>query len=227
MAIDDAPAGRDQAGGIEAERGERPCRLSHEQPLVGPGSACHVAQALDGVHREERYRSVQALPSAAVARDPSGDLELTTIDGEKRTVAEWLTNFHLLVVCLDPYTSESAWVLDTGERILTVFQEADVRVSWLATSDAQGARTFLGPLSRRFLTFADPDRVAVKGMGLERLPALVWLKTDLTIGGAAEGWDPHEWKALCDKLAEVMSWKGPLIPERDDPAAFAGTPAAG
>jgi hypothetical protein len=179
------------------------------------------------VHREERYRSVQALPSAAVARDPSGDLELTTIDGEKRTVEEWLTNFHLLVVCLDPYTSESAWVLDTGERILTVFQEADVRVSWLATSDAQGARTFLGPLSRRFLTFADPDRVAVKGMGLERLPALVWLKTDLTIGGAAEGWDPHEWKALCDKLAEVMSWKGPLIPERDDPAAFAGTPAAG
>ena len=72
-----------------------------------------------------------------------------------------------------------------------------------------------------------PTAVAVKGMGLERLPALVWLKTDLTIGGAAEGWDPHEWKALCDKLAEVMSWKGPLIPERDDPAAFAGTPAAG
>jgi len=27
-------------------------------------------------------------------------------------------------------------------------------------------------------------------------------------------------------LAEVMSWKGPLIPERSDPAAFAGTPAA-
>ncbi len=168
-----------------------------------------------------------ALPSAAVAQNPSGDLDLTTVDDEKRTVAEWLTNFHLLLVCLDPYTSESAWVLDPAERILTVFKEADVRVAWLVTSDADGARTFLGPLARRYLTFADPDRAAVKGMGLERLPALVWLKTDLTIGGASEGWEPGEWKAICDRLAEVMSWKSPLIPERGDPAAFAGTPAAG
>ena len=162
-----------------------------------------------------------------MARDPSGDLELTTIDGERRSVREWLTNFHLLLVCLDPYTSESAWVLDPGERVLSVFSEADCRVAWLATADAEGARTFLGPLSREYLTFADPDRAAVRGMGLERLPALVWLKTDLTIGGAAEGWEPAEWKAICDKLAEVMSWKGPLIPERTDPASFAGTPASG
>jgi len=162
-----------------------------------------------------------------VARDPSGDLELTTVDGERRSVSEWLTNFHLLLVCIDPYTSESAWVLDTADRILAVFAEADCRVAWLVTSDAEGARTFLGPLARRFLTYVDPDRTAVKGMGLEHLPALVWLKTDITIGGAAEGWDPAEWKAVTDNLAEVMSWKGPLIPERGDPAAFAGTPAAG
>jgi len=170
---------------------------------------------------------VQALPSAAVAHDPSGDLVLTTVDGEKRTVSEWLTNFHLLLVCLDPYTSESAWVLHAGDRILSVFKEADCRVAWLVTSDAEGARTFLGPLARRFLTYIDPDRVAVKGMGVDHLPALVWLKTDLTIGGAAEGWEPAEWKSISDNLAEVMSWKGPLIPERGDPAAFAGTPAAG
>ena len=162
-----------------------------------------------------------------MARDPSGDVELTTIDGESRSVREWLTNFHLLLVCLDPYTSESAWVLDPADRILTTFSQADCRVAWLVASDAEGARTFLGPLSRTFLTFADPDRVAVKGMGLEHLPALIWLKTDVTLGGAAEGWDPAEWKAICDNLAEVMSWKGPLIPERGDPAAFAGTPAAG
>ncbi|HMK10791.1 MAG TPA: hypothetical protein VK461_04380 [Acidimicrobiales bacterium] len=162
-----------------------------------------------------------------MARDPSGDLELTTIEGEGRPVSEWLTNFHLLLVCIDPYTSESAWVLDTADRIMAVFAEADCRVAWLVTSDAEGARTFLGPLGRRFLTYVDPDRTAVKGMGLEHLPALVWLKTDITIGGAAEGWEPAEWRNVCDKLAEVMSWKGPLIPERGDPAAFAGTPAAG
>jgi hypothetical protein len=118
-------------------------------------------------------------------------------------------------------------VLDTANRIMAVFSEADCRMAWLVASDAEGARTFLGPLSRQFLTFADPDRAAIKAMQLERLPALVWVKTDLTIGGAAEGWDPAEWRAVCDSLAEVMSWKAPQIPERTDPAAFAGTPAAG
>ncbi len=125
-----------------------------------------------------------------MARDPSGDLELTTVDGESRSVREWLTNFHLLLVCLDPYTSESAWVLDPAERILTVFSQADCRVAWLVASDAEGTRTFLGPLSRTFLTFADPDRVAVKGMGLERLPALVWLKTDITLGARPKAGSP-------------------------------------
>ena len=104
-----------------------------------------------------------------------------------------------------------------GDRILSVFKEADCRVAWLVTSDADGARTFLGPLARQFLTYIDPDRTAVRGMGLDRLPALVWLKTDLTIGGAAEGWEPAEWKTISDNLAEMMSWKGPLIPDRGDP----------
>jgi hypothetical protein len=162
-----------------------------------------------------------------VAHDPSGDLQLAPLEGPPQTVREWLTNFHLLLVCVDPYTSESAWVLDTANRIMAVFSEADCRMAWLVASDGDGARTFLGPLSRRFLTFADPDRTAINAMSLQRLPALIWLKTDLTIGGAAEGWDPAEWKAVCDDLAEVMSWKPPQIPERSDPAAFAGTPAAG
>ena len=170
---------------------------------------------------------MQALPSAAVAHDPSGDLDLTTVDGEKRTVSEWLTNFHLLLVCLDPYTSESAWVLDPADRILSVFS----RPTAVSRGSSPPTRRALARSSARwrgtFLTFTDPDRAAVKGMGLDRLPALVWLKTDLTLGGAAEGWEPAEWKSISDNLAEVMSWKGPLIPERGDPAAFAGTPAAG
>jgi hypothetical protein len=162
-----------------------------------------------------------------VALDPSGDLKLAPLEGPPQTVREWLTNFHLLLVAVDPYTSESAWVLDTARRIMAVFSEADCRMAWLVAGDPDGARTFLGPLSRQFLTFADPDRTAIRAMQLGRLPALVWLKTDLTIGGVAEGWEPAEWKAICDNLAEVMSWKPPQIPERSDPAAFAGTPAAG
>ena len=87
-------------------------------------------------------------------------------------------------------------------------------MAWLVDLRRAGRpRRFLGPLAAEFLTFADPDRVAIRDSGLERLPAFVWLKTDLTIGGAAEGLGPAtSGKALCDKLAEVMSWKAPAHP---------------
>ena len=98
VAVDDAAACGDQPGRVEAERRERARRLPHEQPVIGPRSACHVAQALDGVHRRTLPRvhparsghgavhpaesHVQALPSAAVAHDPSGDLQLTPLEGD-------------------------------------------------------------------------------------------------------------------------------------------------
>ena len=86
---------------------------------------------------------------------------------------------------------------------------------------------FLGPWAEQMLTFADPDREAVKAFGLERLPALVHLGIDGTIAGAAEGWRPAEWRAVTDRLAKMMSWRAPAIPSPRDPAPFAGTPALG
>ncbi len=161
-----------------------------------------------------------------VAEAPA-DLVLDPIQGEGRTLREWVTNFHLLLVAVDPYTNESSWILPTATRILEEFQGADVRVSWLVTADDDDARAFLGPLAERFLTFADPERTAVKALGLQRLPALVHIGTDLTVAGAAEGWHPTEWREICNRLTRLMSWGKVLIPHRGDPAPFEGSPALG
>jgi hypothetical protein len=172
-------------------------------------------------------RTVARATFSAVPADPPGDVVLAPINGEPHTLREWLTTFHLVVVVLDPYTYESAWLIDTAGRILRVFEEADCRVAWLCTCPADDARKFLGPWAEEILTFADPDRAFVKAVELERLPALVHIAQDGTVAGAAEGWDPAEWRAAADNLARVMSWRAPLIPAPGDPVAFPGTPAAG
>ncbi|TML43296.1 MAG: hypothetical protein E6G27_01945 [Actinobacteria bacterium] len=163
-----------------------------------------------------------------MATDPPPQLVLTPIRGKPRTVRELLTTFHLVFVALDPFTNESAWILPTAARILTVFDQADCRVAWLvAGATPEECRMFLGPWAEQMLTFADPDREAVKAFGLERLPALVHLGIDGTIVGAAEGWKPAEWRAVTDRLAKMMSWRAPAIPSPRDPAPFVGTPAPG
>src|SRR4051794_27261627 len=108
-----------------------------------------------------------------MATDPPLDLVLAPLSGEPRTVGAWVTLFNLAVVVVDPYTYESAWILDEAGRILTTYTAADVRVGWVVTGTAAEAKEFLGPWSESLLTFADPDRELVKGLGLETLPALV------------------------------------------------------
>lgn len=160
-----------------------------------------------------------------MASNPPADLVLAPLNGEAKPVREWLTNFHLAFVALDPFTNESAWILETALRILRVFDQADVRVAFVCTGTPEECKLFLGPLTNEILTFADPDRVVVKGFGLERLPAFVHLAMDGTIENAAEGWQPLEWRALADHLAKVTAWRAPLIPAAGDPGPFEGTPA--
>ena len=159
--------------------------------------------------------------------DPPADLTLTPINGSPQPLRAWLTTFPLVLVALDPYTNQSAWVLDTAGRILRIYDQADCRVSWLITCGPDDARRFLGPWAEEILTFADPDRTAVKALGLEALPAFVHLRQDLTIAGAAEGWDPDAWREVAENLSRVTHWNRPVIPAAGDPAAFAGTPALG
>ena len=155
------------------------------------------------------------------------DVELTPIDGEPRPLRAWLTTFHLVLVAVDPFTNESAWLIDTAGRILRTFTGADCRVAWLVTGTSEEARLFLGTWADELLTFADPEREAVKALEVERLPAFVHIDHDLTLVGRAEGWDPEEWRGAAQELATIMSWRAPRIPDVGDPGRFEGTPALG
>lgn len=162
-----------------------------------------------------------------MATDPSPDLQLVPLGGAPLPIKAWLTTFHLVLVVIDPFTNESAWILPTAERLMHVYDDADCRVAWLVTCAPEEAEQFLGPLAKEFLTFVDPDRGVVKGLGLERLPALVHVLPDNTVAGAAEGWNPAEWRAVTERLSRDMGWSRPNIPSARDPRAFEGTPALG
>ena len=165
------------------------------------------------------------LPSHLVAKDPPADLVLTSLGGETRPLSEWLTTFHLATVALDPYTNESAWILPTATRILEELRGSDARVNLLVTAPAVDARAFLGPLVKQFLVFVDDDRSVVKALGLETLPAFVFIRVDNTVPAAAEGWDPAEWRTVAETVAATTAWQPPDIPGLGDPGPFHGTPA--
>lgn len=159
--------------------------------------------------------------------NPPAELSLQPLNGPARTIQEWLTTFHLAVVVIDPYTVESAWVLQAAARILRNFSGAGVRVSFVVTADEADARTFLGPLTDEFLVFVDPDRSVVKALTLAQLPAFVFVYEDGSVGASAEGWDPRTWGAVSDLIAATTAWSKPLLPHAGDPAPFAGSPALG
>jgi hypothetical protein len=160
-----------------------------------------------------------------VASNPPADLVLTPLGREAHTLDEWLTTFHLASVVIDPYTNESAWILNTAARILKGFAGAAVRVNFLITCDAADAKAFLGPLADEFLVFTDPERIAVKALGLDALPAFVFILSDCTVAASAEGWDPIEWRQVAEVIATTTAWSKPTIPAAGDPGPFRGTPA--
>ncbi|MEY2570757.1 MAG: hypothetical protein QOE63_1107 [Acidimicrobiaceae bacterium] len=160
-----------------------------------------------------------------MATDPPGELLLSPLKGEARTVDQWVTTFHLALVVVDPFTYESAWLLEEAGRVLTGFTAADVRVGWLVTGTAEEARQFLGPWAEELLTFADPGRVAVKALGLQSLPA--WVHIDMLghVAESVEGWQPAEWRPALHALANVLSWIAPTVPGPKAPGPFPGSPA--
>jgi hypothetical protein len=147
--------------------------------------------------------------------------------GQGRPVMEWLTTFHLASVVLDPYTNESSWILRAATRVLEQFRGSDARINLIVTAGPNEARSFLGPIADRFLVFCDPDRTAVKAMGLAELPAFVFTRVDGVVAAAAEGWNPPEWESVADAIAEVTWWTSIPVPGPGDPGPFRGSPALG
>ncbi len=163
----------------------------------------------------------------AVVTTPAPDLRLEAMSGTARTLGQWLTTFHLAFVAVDPSANESRWLLPTAHRVLSNFHEADCRVAWLVAGDEDEARAFLGPRGQDILVFTDRDRTAIASFGLERLPAIVHVGPDGSVVGAAEGWDPLQWRAVVNRLAKDMAWIPPTIPEPGDPGPFQGSPTSG
>ena len=79
--------------------------------------------------------------------------------------------------------------------------------------------------AERLLTFVDPERDAVKGLGLQTLPAFVVVDMADKIGAVAEGWDPVAWRAAVGQLALILDWTKPAIPGPRAPGPYPGTPA--
>ncbi len=159
-----------------------------------------------------------------MATNPAPDLVLTPTTGHARTVREWLTTFHLLFVAVDPANVRSRWIVPTAARVLFEYEQADCRVAWLVAGDGADARRLLGRWASEILTFVDPELTAIKGFGLETLPAIVHLGMDLAIVNSVEGWDPPAWRDLTTELSRRMSWSRPHIPAPGDPGPFAGAP---
>ena len=147
--------------------------------------------------------------------------------GQSRPIMDWLTTFHLASVVLDPYTNESSWILRSATRILEQFRSSHARINFIVTAGAEDARAFLGPLTEEYLVFCDPDRSAVKAMGLTELPAFVFTRVDGAVAAKTEGWQPKEWEAVADAIADVTSWTSLDIPGAGDPGPFSGSPALG
>ena len=157
-----------------------------------------------------------------MATDPPPDLVLTPLNGEPRGIDDWVTLFPLALVVLDPYTYESAWLLEEAGRILTSFTAADIRVGWLATSTADEAREFLGPWADKLLTFVDPEPRSREG-ARPRDPARVRRRQHGDkIEAVAEGWDPPAWRAAVHQLADVPRLVGTGDPRAGRPSPLSG-----
>jgi hypothetical protein len=161
-----------------------------------------------------------------VAKNPDPTLELATSKGVSRTLDDWSTMFQLCLVILPDRPEASAWI-PVARRISAVLGDSDCRIAYVVTGPALIASRILGDDETKVTTFIDPDRTLVKSLGLERLPALVFLQQDTTVGAATEGWDPVEWQAVAKAVAKAMAWSVPDIapPGEAIPAPTQGWPA--
>ena len=97
-------------------------------------------------------------------------------------------------------------------------------MNWVVAGTDDDARAFLGPLATEFLTFADPERTYVKALGLERLPAFVFLRVDGQVVASAEGWNAARVASRWPRPSpRRRPGRAAVIPAPGDPQAYAGT----
>jgi hypothetical protein len=158
-----------------------------------------------------------------VAKNPDPTLELITSKGVSRTLDDWSTMFQMCLVILPDRPEASAWI-PVARRIFDVLGDSDCRTAYVVTGTASIAQRILGDEEQRQATFLDPDRTLVQSLGLEHLPAFVFLRQDTTVGAATEGWDPAEWQEVARAVAKAMAWSTPDVAPPGEPIP---TPSGG
>jgi hypothetical protein len=161
-----------------------------------------------------------------MAKNPDPNLVLTNLAGRTRTLDDWVTMFHLVLVVLPDRPEASAWV-PIGDRIFATFGDADCHTAFVVPSAPSVARKILDGAETKTTVFVDPDRELVTGLGLERLPAFVHLRQDTTLANIAEGWDVREWQRVAREIGKSLAWTYPEIARSADPPSTPGWPAAG
>ena len=159
-----------------------------------------------------------------MAKNPDPTLPLTTLAGATRTLDDWTTMFHMVMVVLPDRLEGAAWV-PIGERIFATFGDSDAKVAFLVPGTAPMATRLLERGSGKYSVFLDPDRALIASLGLEHLPALVHLRQNSTLAAVAEGWNPREWQRVARQIAKAMAWTCPEVARPSDPPATPGWPA--
>lgn len=158
-----------------------------------------------------------------MAKNPDPTLELQTSKGVSRTLDDWSTMFQLCLVILPDRPEAANWI-PVAKRIFSVLGDSDCRTAYVVPSTALIAQRILGDEEARSTTFIDPDRALVSSLGLEHLPAFVFLRQDTTVGAATEGWNPTEWQDVAKQVAKAMQWS---VPEVAPPGEPIPTPSGG
>jgi hypothetical protein len=158
-----------------------------------------------------------------VAKNPDPTLQLATTKGVSRTLDDWSTMFQLCLVILPDRPEAANWI-PVARRIFDVLGDSDCRTAYVVPSTAAIARRILGDEEARVTTFVDPDRALVQSLGLEHLPAFVFLRQDTTVGAATEGWEPGEWQQVAKQVAKAMKWSVPDVAPPGEPIP---TPSGG
>ena len=160
-----------------------------------------------------------------MAKNPDPTIALTNLAGTTRTLDDWTTMFHMVLLVL-PDRLEGAQYVPIGERIFATFGDSDAKVGFLVPGPApMAARLLEGSRGKGLNVFLDPDRALIESLGLERLPALVHLRQNASLANVAEGWDPKEWQTVAKAIAKAMAWTYPEVARAGDPPATTGWPA--
>lgn len=116
--------------------------------------------------------------------------------------------FQLCLIIL-PDEMEAARYFPIADQILKVLGDADCRTAFVVPTTPSIARRILGKKADEVMTFVDPERSLIAGLGITSLPALVHIRQDTSVGEVAEGWDASEWRRVGDSIAKAMGWSAP------------------